>query len=90
MAQLVVNVIDHGLNVAEATGRPRVFQNLTSGELELEPGHPVDVVRLLQERGHKVKSVGNMGSTQSVMCTNGRFFGGADTRRPDAAAIGVN
>jgi gamma-glutamyltranspeptidase/glutathione hydrolase len=58
--------------------------------LELEPGHPVDVARLLQERGHKVKFVGNMGSTQSVMCTNGRFFGGADSRRPDAAAIGVN
>lgn len=90
MAQLVVNVVDHGLNVAEATGRPRVFQNVISGELELEPGHPADVARLLQERGHKVKSVGNMGSTQSVMCTNGRFFGGADTRRPDAAAIGVN
>jgi gamma-glutamyltranspeptidase/glutathione hydrolase len=90
MAQLIVNVVDHGLNVAEATGRPRVFQNMTSGELELEPGHPIDVVQLLQARGHKVKPVGNMGSTQSVMCTNGRFFGGADTRRPDAAAVGIN
>ncbi|WP_217705290.1 gamma-glutamyltransferase [Peristeroidobacter soli] len=90
MAQLIVNVVDHGLNVAEATGRPRVFQNMTSGELELEPGHPIDVMQLLQARGHKVKSVGNMGSTQSVMCTNGRFFGGADTRRPDAAAVGIN
>lgn len=90
MAQLVINVIDHGLNIAEATGRPRVFQNMASGELELEPGHPVDIVQLLQARGHHVKAVGNMGSTQSVMCTNGRFLGGADTRRPDAAAIAVN
>jgi gamma-glutamyltranspeptidase / glutathione hydrolase len=90
MAQLIVNVLDHGLNIAEATGRPRVFQNATSGELELEPGHPVDVIRLLQERGHRVREVGNMGSTQSVMCADGRFLGGADTRRPDAAAIGVN
>lgn len=90
MAQLVVNVVDHGLNIAEATGRPRMFQNMTSGELEIEPGHPVDIVRLLEARGHKVKSVGNMGSTQSVMCADGRFFGGADTRRPDAAAVGIN
>jgi gamma-glutamyltranspeptidase/glutathione hydrolase len=90
MAQLLVNVIDHGLNIAEATGRPRVFQNMGSGELELEPGHPVDIAQLLQARGHRVKSTGNMGSTQSVMCTNGLFFGGADTRRPDAAAIGIN
>jgi gamma-glutamyltranspeptidase/glutathione hydrolase len=90
MAQLLVNVLDHGLNIAEATGRPRVFQNATSGELELEPGHPVDVIQLLQARGHRVREVGNMGSTQSVMCADGRFFGGADTRRPDAAAIGIN
>jgi gamma-glutamyltranspeptidase/glutathione hydrolase len=90
MAQLLINVLDHGLNVAEATGRPRVFQNATSGELELEPGHPVDVIHLLEARGHRVREVGNMGSTQSVMCADGRFLGGADTRRPDAAAIGVN
>jgi gamma-glutamyltranspeptidase/glutathione hydrolase len=90
MAQLLVNVIDHGLNIAEATGRPRVFQNMGSGELEMEPGHPVDIAQLLQARGHRVKSTGNMGSTQSVMCTNSLFLGGADTRRPDAAAIGIN
>jgi gamma-glutamyltranspeptidase/glutathione hydrolase len=90
MAQLLINVLDHGMNIAEATGRPRVFQNAASGELELEPGHPVDVIRLLQAQGHRVREVGNMGSTQSVMCADGRFLGGADTRRPDAAAIGVN
>lgn len=90
MAQLLVNVIDHGLNIAEATGRPRVFQNMTSGEIDLEPGHPVDVIRLLEARGHRIKAVGNMGSTQSVMCMDGLFLGGADTRRPDAAASPVN
>jgi gamma-glutamyltranspeptidase / glutathione hydrolase len=90
MAQLLVNVLDHRLNIAEATGRPRAFQNITSGELEVEPGHPVDIARLLEARGHRVRTVGNMGSTQSVMCVDGRFLGGADTRRPDAAAVGVN
>ena len=90
MAQLVVNVVDHHLNIAEATGRPRVFQNVTSGDLELEPGHPVDIARLLEARGHKVRNVGNMASTQSIMCSGGRFLGAADTRRPDAAAVGVN
>jgi gamma-glutamyltranspeptidase/glutathione hydrolase len=90
MAQLLINVIDHGLNIAEATGRPRVFQNMTTGEIDLEPGHPVDVSQALQARGHRIKTVGNMGSTQSVLCADGRFLGGADTRRPDAAAIGIN
>lgn len=90
MAQLVVNVLDHHLNIAEATGRPRVFQNITSGDLELEPGHPVDIARLLEARGHAVRNVGNMASTQSILCSGGRFLGAADTRRPDAAAVGVD
>ncbi|MGH8176673.1 MAG: gamma-glutamyltransferase [Steroidobacter sp.] len=90
VAQLLVNVIDHGLNIAEATARPRVFQSLIPGELELEPGHPVDIARLLEQRGHRVRFVRNMGSTQSVLYENGLYFGAADTRRPDAAAAGVD
>jgi gamma-glutamyltranspeptidase / glutathione hydrolase len=90
MAQLLVNVLDHGLNIAEATTRPRVFQSLRPGDLELEPGHPIDVARLLEARGHRVRYVYNMGSTQSVLSENGLYLGAADPRRPDAAAVGVD
>ncbi len=45
--------------------------------------------RLLQARGHAVSGSATMGSTQSIMIDGDRFLGAADTRRPDALALGV-
>ena len=57
--------------------------------LELEGGFSPDVERLLRERGHTVRPSMTMGSTQSIMIEGDRFLGAADTRRPDALALGV-
>jgi len=89
MAQMLVNVIDFGLNVAEAAERPRINQGWGDAPLELEDGFSPDIVPLLEARGHKVKPSLTMGSTQSIMVDHGRFLGAADTRRPDALAEGV-
>lgn len=87
MAQLLSNVIDHRLNIAEATARPRIFQGTSDTPLEFEPGFPKDMLKLLQARGHTTTSAATMGSTQSILIENGRLSGAADTRRPDAAVI---
>jgi gamma-glutamyltranspeptidase/glutathione hydrolase len=89
MVQLVVNVIDHDLNIAEAAMRPRVNQGTAARPLELEGGFSPDVERLLEARGHAVRPSATMGSTQSIMIDGDRFLGAADTRRPDALALGV-
>ncbi len=89
MVQLLSNVLDHGLNVAEAAQRPRVNQGGGDAPLELEEGFSPDIVPLLEARGHKVRPSNTMGSTQSIMIDGTRFLGAADSRRPDAAAIGV-
>lgn len=89
MVQMLSNVIDHGLNVAEAAQRPRVNQGGGDAPLELEEGFSPDIVPLLEAKGHRVRPSNTMGSTQSIMVDGGRFLGAADTRRPDAAAIGV-
>jgi gamma-glutamyltranspeptidase/glutathione hydrolase len=89
VAQMLVNVIDHGLNVAEAAERPRINQSGVDGPLELEEGLPQDLVPLLEAKGHKVVRSMTMGSTQSILIEDGLFYGAADTRRPDAAAISV-
>lgn len=89
MVQLLSNVIDHRLNIAEAAQRPRINQSGPGAPIELEPGFSPDIVPLLEARGHAVKSSATMGSTQSIMVTNGLFLGAADTRRPDALALGV-
>ena len=89
MVQLISNVIDHKLNVAEAAMRPRINQAWGGSPLELESGFPRDIERLLQARGHQTRGSNTMGSTQSIMIEGDRFYGAADTRRPDASAIGV-
>jgi gamma-glutamyltranspeptidase / glutathione hydrolase len=89
MVQLVVNVIDHELNIAEAAMRPRINQGTAARPLELEGGFSPDVERLLEARGHTVRPSSTMGSTQSIMIDDDRFLGAADTRRPDALALGV-
>lgn len=89
MVQLISNVIDHDLNIAEAAMRPRLNQGGGDSPLELEGGFSPDVERLLRARGHTVRPSMTMGSTQSIMVEGDRFLGAADTRRPDALALGV-
>jgi len=89
MVQMLSNVIDHRLNVAEAAERPRINQSGGDGPIELEEGFSPDIVPLLEAKGHKVRSSNTMGSVQSIMVEGDKFLGSADTRRPDAAAVGA-
>lgn len=86
MVQMVVNVVDHGLNVAEATHQPRIFQS-AGNSLRVEPNFNPDTVRLLKAMGHPIEMDETMGSAQSIMIDRGLFLGGADPRRPGAAAV---
>ena len=43
----------------------------------------------IRDSGHTVRPSMTMGSTQSIMIEGDRFLGAADTRRPDALALGV-
>lgn len=90
MAQLLMNVIDHRLNIAEATARPRIFQAASDTPVEFEPGFPPDMLKLMEMRGHKTRQSLTMGSTQSIVIEQGVFHGGSDTRRPDNLAVGVD
>lgn len=85
--QVIVNVVDHGLNVAEATHTPRVHQAWKPGDLEVEPGFNPDTIALLEAKGHEVKVDDTQGSSQSIQIEDGRFLGAADPRRPGALAV---
>lgn len=84
--QLVVNMIDFGLNVDEATHQPRIYQG-TGRSLRVEPNLNPDTVAALKARGHRITSDETMGSAQSIMIENGLFLGGDDPRRPGAQAV---
>ncbi len=86
--QMIINVIDHGMNLAEAANAPRMHHQWYPDELVLEPGFSPDTVRLLQQRGHTVlKAQNSSGSTQSVEYRDGVFRGASDTRRPGAGSV---
>ena len=86
--QMIVNVIDHGMNLAEAADAPRMHHQWFPDALFLEPGFSPDTIRLLQQRGHDVRqSQNSSGSTQSVEYRDGVFRGASDTRRPGAGSV---
>jgi gamma-glutamyltranspeptidase/glutathione hydrolase len=86
--QLVMNVIDHGLNVAEATYAPRIHHQWLPDELRIEQGLSPDTIRLLEQMGHKVTVQDAMGSTQSIMVTGAGLFGSSDPRTPGGLTLG--
>jgi len=85
--QTIVNIVDHGMNIAEAAAAPRMHHQWYPDRLQLEPGFSPDTIRILEERGHEVLgSTYSMGSTQTVSFQDGLFRGASDTRRPNAAS----
>jgi gamma-glutamyltranspeptidase/glutathione hydrolase len=87
--QIIVNTLDHAMNIAATTAAPRMYQGWRSPELFLEPGFSPDIWALLRQRGHRLEPQLTMGSTQSIAIEGRLLHGAADPRRPEASALGV-
>jgi gamma-glutamyltranspeptidase/glutathione hydrolase len=86
--QVLLNVIDHEMNIAEATNAVRVHHQWYPDQLRVEAGLNGDTITLLTQKGHRVEVQGTMGSLQSVMSVDGRLYGASDPRRPSALTLG--
>lgn len=86
--QIITNVIDFKMNIAEATNAVRFHHQWLPDRLEVEEDLNGDTVRLLTRRGHKIVRTNAIGSTQSITNVNNKFYGASDPRRPDALTIG--
>ena len=90
--QMVLNVLEFGMNIGDASVVPRIHHQWFPDELLLEGGISPDTIRLLRQKGHKInfnKFSSGMGSLQSVMKKDGLYYGYSDPRRPGAKAVGV-
>ena len=86
--QMIINVIDHDMNLAEAATSPRMHHQWKPDVLSLESGFSPDTIRILKARGHNVETARmSSGSTQTVGYKDGLFRGASDTRRPGAASV---
>ena len=99
-AQIVINLIDFGMNLQEAGDAPRMrhLSNqqptggnmLNGGELSLESGFDYKEIRQLIELGHKVIfDLGSFGGYQAIMYDDkmGVYFGASESRK-DGSAMG--
>lgn len=86
--QVILNAIDHGLNIAEATNAIRIHHQWYPDEIRTERGFPIDTKRILEGMGHEVVIKNAMGSTQSIMRVGNEWQGASDPRRDGAKTIG--
>jgi gamma-glutamyltranspeptidase/glutathione hydrolase len=85
--QMIVNVVDHGMNIADASAQPRMHHQWYPDMLRLESGFSPDTIRLLIERGHVVRTPQpSMGSVQTAAFKDGLFRGASDPRRPNSGS----
>jgi gamma-glutamyltranspeptidase/glutathione hydrolase len=95
VAQIVVNVIDHGMDIDEAIEAPRFHAMSEKGEsspLYIESRFPLKTVDRLRSMGHRVEMKEAydpyFGGAQGVLIRPGEGLlrGGADSRRDSACA----
>jgi gamma-glutamyltranspeptidase/glutathione hydrolase len=86
--QIVSNVIDRGMSLAESVTAPRLHHQWLPDEVVVERGVARDLIAALQARGHQVRSGRNATSANSIAVTANGFAGVADTRTPGALAAG--
>ncbi|ROS05659.1 gamma-glutamyltransferase 1 [Sinobacterium caligoides] len=87
--QVILNRVDHGLNLAESVSLPRVHSQLWPEVLSYEQGVSSDTLRQLEAKGHRLQLFNAMGSANSAefLPEQGGSLGAADPRRGDAMAV---
>lgn len=90
VAQVILNVIDFGMNIQDAIDAPRVHHQWQPDRLSLERGISPDTVALLKSRGYDVDySPGVvLAQTAAIVSDGGWLQGGSDGRSAAGKAAG--
>ncbi len=97
-AQIIINMIDFGLNLQEAGDAPRIVHSGSSqptdevmidgGSLSIESGFGKEIEKQLKNKGHAIKyEKGIFGGYQAIMLKDGVYYGASETRK-DGQATG--
>jgi gamma-glutamyltranspeptidase / glutathione hydrolase len=97
--QILMNMIDFGMNLQEAGDAARISHSGSSdpvglpekgrGEVELESGFDYETIRNLMQMGHKIVFLnGGFGGYQAIMYDKDRkiYFGASESRKDGQAA----
>jgi gamma-glutamyltranspeptidase/glutathione hydrolase len=96
-AQIVINLVDFGMNLQEAGDAPRIVHSgssqptdevmLDGGSISLEKGFGEAIEKQLESLGHNIKyDKGSFGGYQAIMKKDGVYFGASESRKDGQAA----
>ena len=96
-AQIIINMVDFGMNLQEAGDAPRIVHSgssqptdeimLDGGSLSLEKGFGLKIEKELEKLGHKIKyKKGIFGGYQAIMLKEDVYYGASESRKDGQAA----
>jgi gamma-glutamyltranspeptidase/glutathione hydrolase len=86
--QVLLNVMEFGLNAAEANYTPRFHHQWLPDTLYVERGFPSDALRALRLLGYQIEMDGTIGCAQTIVIENGLLTGASDPRRDGGTVRG--
>ena len=89
--QTILNVIDHGFNIAEAIEAGRIHHQWYPDVTRIESNFfSADTIELYEAKGHRITERSSQGAAMGVFYNRDEdlFEGASDSRRGDGAAVG--
>jgi gamma-glutamyltranspeptidase/glutathione hydrolase len=83
--QVIMNVIDHKMNIQEAVNAVRIHHQWFPDEIRIEKGLNRDTINLLTDMKHVVVIKNPMGAAASILIDNTTLYGANDPRRQGIA-----
>ncbi len=83
---VIVNVIDRNMNIADAVDAPRIHHQWLPDQLRYEPGLAEETKAALAAMGHELDPLDWYARPAAAQMKDGWFYGYADTRIPGAGA----
>jgi gamma-glutamyltranspeptidase / glutathione hydrolase len=94
--QILLNIIDFGMNLQEAGDAPRIYHNGTImrnghldgvGDTYIESGFSYETISKLMDKGHNIRMKRlAFGGYQGIMIKNGVYYGASESRKDGQAA----
>ena len=86
--QVIVNVLDYGMDVAAAVAAPRLHHQWLPDEVRIERGFADETIAALKAKGHHVVEPLGQTSANSIAVTANGLLGAPDPRTRGAEAAG--
>ena len=86
--QVIVNVLDYGMDVAAAVAAPRLHHQWLPDEVRIERGFADETLAALSAKGHRLVESSGYSSANSIAATANGWLGAPDPRTRGAEAAG--